>query len=486
MEDGDPLGQLPQGDRNRARAAGDRPIPVEVWARGPAVRRARAPRARRRRWHPSVDLGTPMRWPGGPVTSVVSGTAAGRSAPDRTKVRKSTPSTSSMVKNQLDPSAVSSWSVTRLGWDTSARARNSCLKRRMAAESARLHGLEGHRHAALLVERPVDDPHAAAAQDAQDLVAGDLGMCRVPVGPVGFASHGQGRRGRGPVGGGLAIGGHRAVQLDLELQLAGILGEPAHEFLEQRPLAPLLAEQELGEDQVDDGRSMFFDGWERFEVILGGHPLTQPACSAWSTLKALTICSGSRMPACSRKSVTRGWCPSRQRFHNRRHGSKSSGPSHPRGCGAGVCWCVLSVMAGLARLELPLDKADRTRQLHGAVPEACRPAGWRSPPTRAACSSPARIRRMKPENVVSSFILGPRHTGEVSPRVGRRPQPAEVLTAPRAAQFGSSAINTVLLPAVSLGSRLYQAVATLRNRIKKSRSRKRIHALSPARRGWKL
>ena len=50
-----------------------------------------------------------------PGTSVVSGTGAGGSVPDRTKVRKSTPSTSSMVKNQLDPSAVSSWSATRLG-----------------------------------------------------------------------------------------------------------------------------------------------------------------------------------------------------------------------------------------------------------------------------------------------------------------------------------------------------------------------------------
>ena len=47
----------------------------------------------------------------------------------RTHSTNGTPSTRSMVKNQLSPVVCSSWSVTRFGWMMPATARNSRLKR---------------------------------------------------------------------------------------------------------------------------------------------------------------------------------------------------------------------------------------------------------------------------------------------------------------------------------------------------------------------
>ena len=47
----------------------------------------------------------------------------------RTQVMKSTPSTSSMVKNHSSPDETSSCSAARFGWLMSASPRNSRLKR---------------------------------------------------------------------------------------------------------------------------------------------------------------------------------------------------------------------------------------------------------------------------------------------------------------------------------------------------------------------
>ncbi len=49
------------------------------------------------------------------------------------------------------------------------------------------HGLEGHRHAAPLVERPVDDPHAAPAQLAFDAISTQLPRAKGGCGRLGGA-----------------------------------------------------------------------------------------------------------------------------------------------------------------------------------------------------------------------------------------------------------------------------------------------------------
>ena len=105
-----------------------------------------------------------------------------------------------------------------------------------------------------------------------------LGIGRGPVRRLGAAPHGQRRPSRGPAGGWRVVV-HRPVQLDLELQLAGVLGEAAKELLQRRLLAPLLAEQVLGEDQVDGRFGVVPDRGEGVEVMPRRAP-TGPAGTA--------------------------------------------------------------------------------------------------------------------------------------------------------------------------------------------------------------
>ena len=91
---------------------------------------------------------------------------------------------------------------------------------------------------------------------------------------------------------------HLAVELDLELELVGVLGERRRNS--GRLFAPLLAEQKLGKDEVDRRLGVVAHSREGVQVVLGGHPLTEPASLRWSTRKAMTISSGPQTPACSR------------------------------------------------------------------------------------------------------------------------------------------------------------------------------------------
>ena len=86
--------------RNRARPAGERPDPRRGARRArPDSRRVRGVRCRRR--HPWPDASTAgERWADGPGPRSSPGPAGDR-CPIGRKLRKSTPSTSSMVKNQL-------------------------------------------------------------------------------------------------------------------------------------------------------------------------------------------------------------------------------------------------------------------------------------------------------------------------------------------------------------------------------------------------
>jgi hypothetical protein len=66
------------------------------------------------------------------------------------------------------------------------------------------------------------------------------------------------------------------VQLELELQRGGVLGEAAQVVLRRERFAPLLAEQILGEDQVDGQLGVVPHGREGVEIGLCRYPLAQP------------------------------------------------------------------------------------------------------------------------------------------------------------------------------------------------------------------
>ena len=118
VEGGDPLGQLPQGDpqpgqglRRQAESADG----FEAGSRrGPL--RARGSGSPKASWWtiPEPGPSAARRVPG---RSVVSGTGAGGSAPDRTKRQEIDPVDELHGEEPVGPSAVSSWSATRLGWD---------------------------------------------------------------------------------------------------------------------------------------------------------------------------------------------------------------------------------------------------------------------------------------------------------------------------------------------------------------------------------
>ena len=136
------------------------------------------------------------------------------------------PSTSSSTRNGAPACSPTPWIWTMFGCRSRATASASTRNRASdlgAGQGAGVQHLQGDLALQLGLPGTVDDPHAAPAQHAQDLVAGDLGIGRGPVRRLGAAPHGQSRRAPGPGRGRLSAGLHRPVQLDLELQLAGML-----------------------------------------------------------------------------------------------------------------------------------------------------------------------------------------------------------------------------------------------------------------------
>ena len=200
---------------------------------------------------------------------------------------------------------------------------------------------------------------------------------RPRTGPsAGAALHVQRRRASGPDPVGLSVGVHRLVQLDLELQLAGMLREAALEFLQRRPLAPLLAEQVLGEDQVD--------GAFRIVAARSGRrpdrPRPAPTGPAGTAppgrpARPLTICSGSRMPACSGSPRRGAAAPAARGSTTRRAGSAPSGPFQASRLGR---QCLLLGRLSHGRPRFPRAAARHARP-RGPVacggPAACRRAG---------------------------------------------------------------------------------------------------------------
>ena len=140
----------------------------------------------------------------------------------------------------------------------------------------RVHHLHRDRALQLGLPGPVHHRHAASAQHAQDLVTGDLGIGRGTVPRLGAPLGVQGRRASSPDLGRFSVGFHRLMQLDLQLQHAGILREAALEFLERRPLALLFAEQVLGEHQIDGAFRTLPHDRKGVQIGLGRHPLAQP------------------------------------------------------------------------------------------------------------------------------------------------------------------------------------------------------------------
>ena len=133
-----------------------------------------------------------------------------------------------------------------------------------------------HRDLALQLGLPgaVDDPHAAPAQDPQDLVTGELGLGRGSVRRLGAAPHRQ--RGVVPRGRRPAASSARCSST-WSFSSPACRGKRSRNSSRGGSLAPLLAEQVLGEDQVDGRFGVVPDRGEGVEIGLGRHPLAQPA-----------------------------------------------------------------------------------------------------------------------------------------------------------------------------------------------------------------
>ena len=139
-----------------------------------------------------------------------------------------------------------------------------------------VHHLDRDRPVQVLLPRPVHHPHAAAAQHTQDRVASDLQESLGLDARLDWPAVKLGRDALGPTGRRLRLSSQRLVQLELELQLLGILGEPQEVLRQRRPLAHLFTEQILGEDQVEGLFPVVPKGRNGVQVGLDPDPLPQP------------------------------------------------------------------------------------------------------------------------------------------------------------------------------------------------------------------
>jgi hypothetical protein len=142
---------------------------------------------------------------------------------------------------------------------------------------ARQDHLEGDDSLEALLSRLVDDAHGAAAQLAQDVVAGNRRPGRSVPGrflrildcrPTGL------RVGKGKC----IVVRQGAAQLDLLPQPVGVLGKAPLILLQRRRLLQLLAQQPLTINDLQCPFRLGFQGRETLEVIFGRHPFaTLPA-----------------------------------------------------------------------------------------------------------------------------------------------------------------------------------------------------------------
>ena len=109
MEDGDPLGQLQESDPQPGQGSRREAESAMKWDAVARPRSASGRRVRCRRWHPGLfrDRPVTMGWAVRGTQSSPGPGLADRS-PIAQSARKSTPSMSSMVKNQIGPSVASS------------------------------------------------------------------------------------------------------------------------------------------------------------------------------------------------------------------------------------------------------------------------------------------------------------------------------------------------------------------------------------------